>query len=196
MRGSALLLVATAAAVLWTVVIDRGWADIYSYTDEAGVIHFSNVPADMRYRFKLKEEEGLKVFVNGDSSSRFDAVIEYRSRENNLDPALVKAIIRAESDFNPSAVSSRGACGLMQLMPETANDLGVLNVFDPDENIGGGTQHFRRLLDLFGEDIVLSLAAYNAGEFTVLRYGSIPPYEETENYIEKVLGFYEDYKIQ
>lgn len=196
MRGSALLLVPTTVAVVWTAVVGRGWADIYSYTDEAGVIHFSNVPADMRYRFKLKEEDALKVFVRGDSSTGFDSLIEYMSRKNNLDPALVKAIIRAESGFNPSAVSSRGACGLMQLMPETARDLGIVNVFDPNENIGGGTQHFRRLLDLFGEDIVLSLAAYNAGEFTVLRYGAVPPYEETENYIEKVLDYYEEYKIE
>ena len=196
MRGLVFILVPAAAAILWIAAVERGEADIYSYTDEAGVVHFSNVPSDIRYRFKLKEEEALKVFVNGDRSTRFDPVIEYMSRKNNLDPDLVKAIIKAESDFNPSAVSSSGACGLMQLMPETARDLDVVNVFDPGQNIGGGTQHFRRLLDLFGEDIVLSLAAYNAGEFTVLRYGSVPPYEETENYIEKVLGYYDHYKME
>ena len=114
----------------------------------------------------------------------------------DLDPALIKAIIKVESDFNPSAVSPKGACGLMQLMPGTARELGVTSVFDPDQNIEGGVRHMRRLLDFLGGDLVLSLAAYNAGEIAVLRYGTIPPFEETERFVELVLEYYDRYKMQ
>ncbi len=111
-----------------------------------------------------------------------------------VDFALIKAIIRAESGFNPIAVSRKGARGLMQLMPETASRVNVSNPFNPRENIEGGVRHFKYLLSLFNNDLRLSLAAYNAGENLVAQLGDIPPYRETIDYVQKVLGYYRSYK--
>jgi soluble lytic murein transglycosylase-like protein len=126
--------------------------------------------------------------------SQFDSLIEEFSRKHNVDFALVKAIIKAESGFNPLAVSKKGARGLMQLMPETAQRMNVGNIFNPRENIDGGVRYFRYLLSLFNEDLRLSLAAYNAGENVVSELRSIPPYRETIDYVRKVLAYYQAYK--
>lgn len=122
----------------------------------------------------------------------FTGLIDTYSNKYGLDPNLVSSIIKAESNFNPNAVSKAGASGLMQLMPETANALGVTNIFNPEENIEGGTKYFRTLLDDFNQNLPLALAAYNAGPETVKKTNSIPPITETKNYVEKVLKFYKE----
>lgn len=118
--------------------------------------------------------------------SEFDAIIDDHARAQGLSPVLVRAVIEAESAFNPNAVSRVGAMGLMQLMPGTAKDLGVVDPFDPVENIRGGTTYLRTLLDRFGGDVRLALAAYNAGPGAVERYDNVPPYRETRNYVAKI----------
>ncbi len=128
----------------------------------------------------------------GSGWSRWELVAkaERIAEEGNLDPRLVKALIQVESGFDPRAVSRRGALGLMQLMPATASRLGVRNPFDPEENLRGGVRELRRLIDRYAGDIVLALAAYNAGEGAVARYGGVPPYPETRGYIDRILTIY------
>lgn len=111
-----------------------------------------------------------------------------------VDPALVKAIIANESGFDPNATSKTGAQGLMQLEPQTASSLGVTDAYDPRQNIWGGTRYIRNLLDRFHGDLPLAVAAYNAGPEAVERYGGIPPYAETQNYVQNVLASYQKYK--
>ncbi|MFH1564021.1 MAG: lytic transglycosylase domain-containing protein [Nitrospirota bacterium] len=126
------------------------------------------------------------------TTSQFNELIDTYSQKYGLDPNLVSSIIKAESNFNPNAVSKAGASGLMQLMPGTAKELGVTNIFNPEENIEGGTRYFRTLLDDFNQNLPLSLAAYNAGPETVKKTNGIPPIAETKNYVEKVLKFYKE----
>jgi soluble lytic murein transglycosylase-like protein len=125
--------------------------------------------------------------------SRILGIIEKYSKKYGLSPALIKAVVKAESNFDPKAISRAGAMGLMQLMPHTAKELGVSNPFDPDENIDGGTRYLKGLLDMFNNNLELALAAYNAGPERVRRAGGVPKIEETQRYIEKVLKFYEDF---
>jgi len=122
--------------------------------------------------------------------SLYDDLIDREARSQSLDPRLVKSVMLVESAFNPAAVSRKGARGLMQLMPETAARHGVGDVFDPAQNIRGGTRYLAYLMGLFGNDIPRSLAAYNAGEVAVLRYGGVPPYDETRLYVRKALTAY------
>lgn len=124
------------------------------------------------------------------SYDRFSPTVHAIAEQFGLDPALVLAVIKAESDFDPYAVSSKGAMGLMQLMPETAYRMGVGDILDPRENIAGGSRYLKLLLGMFDGDLDLSLAAYNAGENAVARYGDIPPYEETQTYVRRVQHFY------
>ncbi len=153
----------------------------------------------------LLDEHGHKVYVNtGDSapnslasrrystppSAKIKRLVEQAAARNDVDPELVHAIIRVESDYNPGAVSHKGAMGLMQLVPATAHRFGVQNPFDPKQNIDGGVTYLRHLLDMFQGDVELSLAAYNAGENSVLRRGGVPSFTETRNYIRKVTGLY------
>jgi soluble lytic murein transglycosylase-like protein len=140
------------------------------------------------------EENGKTPVLNTKDATTYDLLIQEFSKKYNVDFALVKAMIRAESGFNPLAVSRKGAKGLMQLMPETASRMNVVNVFNPRENIDGGVRYFKYLLSLFNEDLRLSLAAYNAGENIVSELRSIPPYRETIDYVRKVLNYYQSYK--
>lgn len=116
------------------------------------------------------------------------------AQSNNLEPSLVKAIVSAESNFNPKAVSSKGAIGLMQLMPDTARGLGVINPFNPEDNLTGGVAYLKQLLSQFGGDVPLALAAYNAGPGAVKQHGGIPPYGETQNFVNKVLSLKKQYE--
>jgi len=176
-------------------------AGIYRYEDEDGVIHFTNCPRDPEYRLYIREsnedvgEESRAVPLLPTRDLRvYDSLISEFSKKYEVDSALIKAIIRAESGFNPHAISRKGAKGLMQLMPETATRWNVSNVFNPRENIEGGVRYFKYLLSLFNNDLRLSLAAYNAGENLVYGLGSIPPYRETVDYVRKVLNFYQSYR--
>lgn len=126
----------------------------------------------------------------------FFPIIEKTAAKYGLDGALLKAIVRQESDFNPNSVSSRGAMGLMQLMPETARGLGVTNPFDAVQNVDGGARYFRDLLLRFNGDVVSALAGYNAGPNAVKKYGGIPPYTETQNFVRKVMDYWKEYQGQ
>jgi len=154
-------------------------------------------------KFKLylresKEDVGVEIrtlsLPNTKDPTHYDSLISEFSQKYKVDFALIKAMIQAESGFNPLAISRKGAKGLMQLMPETALRMNVSNVFNPKENIEGGVRHFKYLLSLFNNDLRLSLAAYNAGENLVSELRSIPPYRETLDYVRKVLNYYQAYK--
>ncbi len=178
--------------LLGALVVGAGSAtadEFYVYVDPTGVAHFTNIPKDSRYRpFPLV---GLKAVTSHLPSSKYRALIQAVSVEHNLDPLLVHALIQAESNFNPRALSEKGAQGLMQLMPKTAGFLAVSNPFDPEENVRAGARHLRRLLDTFRGNLPLALAAYNAGENAVRQYGGIPPYPETRTYVSRVLSLYD-----
>lgn len=177
------------------------FAGIYRYVDENGVIHFTNCPREPKFKLYIRES---KEDVGNDNhsssfsyikdSNQYDSLISELSKKHQVDFALIKAMIRAESGFNAFAVSRRGAKGLMQLMPETALRMNVSNIFNPRENIEGGVRYFKYLLSLFHDDLRLSLAAYNAGENVVGELRSIPPYRETADYVKKVLSYYQAYK--
>lgn len=140
-------------------------------------------------------EKGKAVsFRTGKSHKQFDDLIFEAADRYEVDPALVKAIIMAESGYNPKAVSTRGARGLMQLMPGTAKALGVEDCFDPKHNINGGVKYFKKLLDRFDGDVKLGLAAYNAGAAKVWRHKGVPPFRATKYYIEKVFKYYSRFK--
>jgi soluble lytic murein transglycosylase-like protein len=125
-----------------------------------------------------------------DRRSKYDPIIERHAERYGVDPTLIRAVIQVESDFNPACVSHKGARGLMQLMPATARRFGVKRIHDPDENIRGGVQYLAYLITLFRDDLPRALAAYNAGENAVLKYGGIPPYAETQTYVKRAMTVY------
>lgn len=145
-------------------------AKFYVFRDERGILHIVNTPAAQ--------------------DTRFQALIEVIAHRYDLSPALIKALIKVESNFNPWDTSKKGAMGLTQLMPDTAKSLDVDDVLDPGQNIDGGARYLRQLLDRFGGDLELTLAAYNAGPTRVEEYGGVPPFEETQNFVRKVLWHY------
>jgi soluble lytic murein transglycosylase-like protein len=158
-------------------------AAMYSYVDEFGRLHFTNVPADPRY----KEDPGFAAIKETAVQGRFGQFIRTAADHYSLDPELIRAVIKVESGFNPFAVSEKGAMGLMQLMPGTAEEMQVVEPFEASENIMGGSRYLRKMLNLFEGDLQLGLAAYNAGPNKVLEYGRMPNIPETEQYVEKVL---------
>lgn len=166
--------------------------EVFQYTDESGTVHFTNVPTDPRYR-RLQGMQNKSLYTGKDHRQKLYRYIEKEATDQGMEPALIKAVVRAESDFNSYAVSSVGALGLMQLMPATAADLRLTDPFDPEENIRGGIRYLRYLLGTFENDLVLALAAYHAGLGNVQKYGRIPPIEETQNYVDRVLRFYQFY---
>jgi hypothetical protein len=167
-------------------------AEMYRFKAPDGTTHFTNAPTDPRYQrmgFTTGTQAGWLRLPQGDTAPYMREITEAANRYG-IPERLVKAVIRAESGFNPRAVSRRGAQGLMQLMPSTASILGVRNSFDPRENIEGGVRHLRGLLDRFPGNLPFAIAAYNAGEKAVTAYGGIPPYPETQDYVVKVLRYY------
>jgi soluble lytic murein transglycosylase-like protein len=185
---------------------ERSAAEIYMYKDARGRLHFSNAPADpgyQRYTATSANSAGFRRFGSYrprvDSAAvkarrkAFDPIIASAAARHRLDPALVKAVIRTESDFITYARSPKGALGLMQLMPATARQHSVWRVFDPAENIEGGVRHLRLLLDQYNGNVRLALAAYNAGAGAVSRHGGVPPYPETIEYLQRVLSFREQF---
>lgn len=174
-----------AAALL--VTAGPAQADVYQYVDANGIISLTNVPNDPRYQRIISELPRSRSVI---SDGELEPVIARHSRAHRLHPALIRAVIKTESDFDPLAVSRAGAIGLMQLMPQTALRLEVRDSYNPDENIGGGTKYLRQLLDRFNGNLPLALAAYNAGEQAVERYRGLPPIAETRQYVKKVLRYY------
>ena len=175
-------------------------ANIYAFKDEKGVTHFSNLPhLDKRFKLVYKIPVAPNLRPNAWSASgprvvdieKLVPIIAEAARAHGLDAKLIHAVIRAESGYNENAVSSKGAVGLMQLIPATAQRYGVVNSYDPTQNIAGGTRYLRDLLKMFNGNVELALAGYNAGENAVIRAGNrIPPYPETMAYVPKVLMFY------
>jgi len=160
-------------------------ADIYKYVDANGCIHFTNTPTTSNFNIYMRED--------GDHFSLAD-IIERYARHFNLEEALVRAVIKVESDFNPKAVSRKGALGLMQLVPQTARLLEVKDPLDPEQCVRGGSRYLRMMLDQFDGNLDLALAAYNAGPTAVKRYGGVPPYAETEGYLVKVKHYLRYYR--
>ncbi len=195
----------SALVLLSIVFAPISYADVYKYTDKYGRIILTDKPKHSGYKRLVKTWKGWvepkkkygKVAYNNFLKNRkkYSKTIDYFADHYRLPKPLLHAIITAESSYDPNATSSAGAVGLMQLMPGTAKRYGVNNRKNPHENIQGGTRYFRDLLKMFDNNVVLALAAYNAGENAVIKYGNkIPPYKETQNYVKKVLAYYKKYK--
>jgi soluble lytic murein transglycosylase-like protein len=202
---SRIFLVSTLLCLPLFVSVCR--AEIYKYLDRDGVVHFTNVPTQSNVK-KVARLPALSVVPSRIrmnylrttrtlfpacallDPSAYDLQIRTSCRRYGLDYNLVKAVIRAESAFDPQAISPKGAMGLMQLMPDTSKDLGVRNPFDPYQNIDGGVRYLRTLLNRFNNNVIHALAAYNAGPESVQKYGGIPPYDETQVYVQRVLDYY------
>lgn len=178
------------SAILFVLALSSASrADIYKFVDKDGVAHFTNVPVDSRFE-ALGWEEEFERYIGS-----YEAVIRKMAARYGVESALIKAVIKAESNFDPSAVSRKGAIGLMQLMPGTAADFNVSNPYNPHENIEGGTRYLRYLTKIFDNDTRLIVAAYNAGENAVIRYGrNIPPYKETRDYVKRVTNYLASYR--
>lgn len=170
-------------------------ADIYRYIDDNGVVFYTDAPSDDRAEKIMTTDipPGLNGEKNGKSypkSGDFAGIVSDKASKYQIDPSLVHAVIKTESNGNPYAVSRKGAMGLMQLMPLTAVDLNVRNPFDPEENIDGGTKYLKYLIERFNGDLTLALAAYNAGPNLVEKTHAIPEISETKQYVKKVLSLY------
>ena len=188
---------------------DRGWADIYTYTDSKGVVHFTNIRKKHRkWKVLYKTGPGKARTVGAckrcdkvpardrspDRFVRYDSIIKAACRLYKIPVPLAKAVIHVESNFDPRVVSVVGAKGLMQLMPGTARSMGVSNVFDPRQNIFGGVRFLRVLANMFNGDLVLTIAGYHAGPGAVIKYRGVPPYMTTQKYVRLVLAKYYYYK--
>lgn len=175
-------------------------ADIYRYVDEDDIVHFTDAPTDKRFKVflrDLKKDKQLRTKLKYAASvnpAEFEQLIRTCSDKYGVSSSLIKAVIHAESGYNPNAVSSKGASGLMQLMPATAKSLKVADRFNPKDNVEGGVKYLRFLLDTFNGDVSLAVAAYNAGLSRVAKYGGIPPYNETRTYVNRVLSYMKSYQ--
>ena len=181
-------------------VAPSGYADIYKTVEEDGVISFTNRPKSKGSKLVAKAPKRRRAApaMPSDTSperfTRYDTYIQQAAALYQIPEELVRAVIKVESDFDPRAVSTANAQGLMQLIPETAERMMVTDILDPRQNIFGGTRYLRVLANTFNGDLELTIAAYNAGEGAVIRYGGIPPYEETQFYVAKVLAYYRHYR--
>lgn len=191
----------------------RGRNNYYRYVDGAGTIHVTNIPGKQRGAWALwkslpgsggeKRPSGARragddvpVSLGSERFHRFDSIIRAAASRYQLPESLVRAVVHTESNYNPRAVSRAGAMGLMQLMPRTARSLGVKDAFDPAQSIHGGARYLRLLANRYGGDMVLVLAAYNAGAGNVEKYGGVPPFEETRAYVRSVLRRFYAYERQ
>jgi len=179
--------------VFWSLAlaVSAASAEVYKYVDEDGVVCYTDAP----FGQKSERMEGDTVSSNrrkADVPTRtdFSGYVHQAAAKYDLEPELIKAVITTESNGNHRAVSRKGAIGLMQLMPATANDLNVMNPFNPEENIEGGTRYLKQLLERFNGNLTLALAAYNSGPKTVEKYGAVPPISETRQYVKKVFSLY------
>jgi soluble lytic murein transglycosylase-like protein len=182
----------TCFGVLLLIVFmgDTVFGDIYRYKDEKGVWHFTNIKSDVRYKLYIKtRDENPAVFIK-----KYNNIIDQASERFNLKSSLIKAVIKAESSFDHKAVSKKGAKGLMQLMPKTANDMKVADPYNPEENIFGGAKYLSSLMERFKNNIEHALAAYNAGPEKVEQYNGIPPYSETKEFVKRVLSYLKEYE--
>jgi soluble lytic murein transglycosylase-like protein len=191
-------------AALWLVAqmptLAHASGSVYRFIDADGVLHFSDTPVDSRYRHMKRVEQNGPVIsprpqVRVPRERDYDRLIAEVAARHGLQPGLVKAVIAAESNFKPDAVSPVGAQGLMQLMPATAASLGVEQPFGVIENMDGGVRYLRAMLDRYG-DLTRALAAYNAGPAAVDRYHGVPPYRETQHYVKRVLEYYRGYRSE
>lgn len=173
----------------------ESYADIYKYISDDGTVYFTNAPIEENGTVVVKEKRSYqrpnkecnKGYVHREN---FHNMAEERAERHNIDPQLVKAVIKAESNWNPNAVSPKGAQGLMQLMPSTASIMGVSNPFNPEANIDGGIRYLKYLLQKFNGNLTLALAAYNAGPKLVEKIKSVPPIPETVMYVKRVINYY------
>lgn len=189
-----LYLSAVAVFIFTMMAANTACADIYKHVDNEGVLHLTNVPSDPNVKYVMIMREKRILFRPNIDVTKYDSIISQAADKFKLDSALIKAVIKAESNFNHRAVSPVGAQGLMQLMPKTASSLSVDDSFHPGKNIEGGARYLSYLLRTYKGDLSLALAAYNAGEKAVAKYNyNIPPYRETQNYVRRVLSFYKSY---
>lgn len=172
------------------------FADIYMYIDENGVMHFTNAPTSSNYQPYLLDRIINRPRRPKIDTSRFDAYINEAAAFHGLDFCLIKAVIHAESAFDHRAVSKKGAMGLMQIMPMNLNAFHVYDPFDPRQNIMGGAHYLKRLMERFDDELILALAAYNAGPRMVETYQGIPPFPETQTYIKRVIRYMQQYQTR
>jgi soluble lytic murein transglycosylase len=189
--AAAVVSLAAAALPLAAPGEARAQAVLYRYVDERGVVHFTDAPSDERWA-KVSIRKPMGPPIEKASPDDYDPLIQRNARRHGLPPALVKAVIRAESNFDPGARSHKGAMGLMQLMPGTARAMGVDDPWHAEENVRGGARYLRSMVNRYG-DVRLALAAYNAGPQAVDHYGGVPPYQETQEYVRRVLAYYRKY---
>jgi len=185
------LLVLVLAAIVWSMA-SPALADIYMYIDSMGVLHFTNTPTSSDYKLYIKERP--KPRPPPHTTKKFDPFIREASDKHGIEFYLLKALIKVESDFNPTAVSRSGALGLMQIMPDNVEAFNIKDPFDPWQNIMGGAGYLRQLLQRFDGKLPLALAAYNAGPTVVEQFRRVPPFKETEEYVKKVMTYYNAYK--
>ena len=179
----------TAGLALFLILVTPALADIYRYADNRGTWHFTNIKTNSRYRLYIRTARKRPA----EYIKKYEGIILQASRQFGTNSSLIKAVIKAESDFNDRAVSQKGAQGLMQLMPQTAKAMEVENPFNPEENIFGGTRYLSLLLKRFKNDKILALAAYNAGPEKVETCGGIPPISETKAFVKRVIKYYQLY---
>jgi len=178
--------------ILTFFVIPALSADIYVYRDSQGILHFTNAPTSLKFKSYMRESGPNTVTILPDVS--FDDVIAEAAVKNDLSFYLIKALIHVESYFNPYAVSKKGALGLMQIMPQNLETLNVDHPFDPRENVMGGASYLKNMLKRFDGKLELALAAYNAGPTVVEKYSAVPPFRETQEYVQRVLKQFKQYK--
>lgn len=196
------LAITIVVTMVLSVAAPAARADVWKFVDRNGVVHLSDRPmgpgSELLVRGKKRVKDGSvsrkgRIRYDSENEKRYTRLIDRVSRELSLDRNLIHAVVRVESAYDPEAVSRAGAVGLMQLMPATAKRYGVRNSYNPNQNVYAGVLHLRNLIQQFN-DVVLALAAYNAGENAVIEYGyKVPPYPETQSYVRKVLTFYRQY---